>query len=328
MSKKANPTTIGLFVVIGVTLAVAGLVAFGSGKWFKQTETFILYFDSSVRGLNAGSAVMVSGVKVGTVKEVLIHFNQRDLDAFMPVIIEIDNQLLQSKTDKRYRLDDPEVVRSLVDKGLRARLQAESLVTGLLYVDLSLLTDPPPAVYHQVKPIYQEIPSAPNDIQMLMENLASLDIKGLSERLDRVLINIEQNLGQLQMRQINDGLTNLIESLNQVVDVPHLTNVLASLDRTLEETRLLAESLRSRVDPLAGGAEQTLADARQTMTDLRSAIEDLRGLLAPEAPLKRELALALDQISIAARSVGDLADYLSRNPNALLSGRKSPETAP
>ncbi|MCU0771934.1 MAG: MlaD family protein [Verrucomicrobia bacterium] len=321
MSKKANPTAIGLFVVLGVTLAVAGVVLFASGTWFKQTQTFIVYFDSSVRGLNAGSAVMVSGVKVGTVKEVLIHFNQQDLDAFMPVILEIDHQLLQSKTDKRYRLDEPEVVRDLVDKGLRARLQAESLVTGLLYVDLSLLSDPPPAVYHQVKPIHEEIPSAPNDIQLLMENLARLDLKGLSDRLDRVLASIETNLGQLQMREISGGLTNLLGSLNQVVDAPHLTNALASLDRTLEETRRLAERLNSKVDPLASGAEQTLAE-------LRLALEDLRGMLAPEAPLKRELAEALTQISLAARSIGDLSDYLSRNPNALLSGRKPQETAP
>jgi ABC-type dipeptide/oligopeptide/nickel transport system ATPase subunit len=206
--------------------------------------------------------------------------------------------------------------------------EAESLVTGLLYVDLSILSDPPPATYHQVQPIYQEIPSAPNDIQMVMENLARLDIKGLSERLDRVLLSIDQTLGELQMREINAGLTNLLGSLNQVVGAPHLTNALASLDRTLAETRQLAERLQTRVDPLAAGAEQTLADARQTMSDLRLAIEDLRDLLAPEAPLKRELAQALEQISVAARSIGDLADYLSRNPNALLSGRKPPAPAP
>ena len=59
MSKKANPTSIGLFVVIGLALGITGLVLFGSGKWFRSTEQFIVYFDGSVRGLNSGSAVMV-----------------------------------------------------------------------------------------------------------------------------------------------------------------------------------------------------------------------------------------------------------------------------
>ena len=328
MSKKANPTAIGLFVVIGVTLAVAGVVAFGSGKWFKDTEQFITYFDGSVRGLNAGSAVMVSGVKVGTVKQVLIHFNQADGDAFMPVIIEIDDDLLNEKTDTSFRLSDPKLLQELVDHGLRARLQAESLVTGVLYVDLSVLNDPPPAQYHQVKPIYKEIPSTPNDIQLLMENLASMDLKGISEKLDAVLSSLNTNLDQLQMREISAGLTNLLGTLNNVLDSSELTRSLANLDRTLEETRLLATNMRQSIDPLADGAEQTLADARSTMADLRLAVEDLRGLLAPDAPLKRDLAVALEQISNAARSIGDLADYLSRSPNALISGRKPTQRNP
>jgi paraquat-inducible protein B len=322
VSKTANPTTIGLFVVIGLALAVAGIVMFGSGKWFRQTEQFIIYFDGSVRGLNPGSAVLVQGVKVGTVKEVLIHFNQHDGDVFKPVIIDIDQELLNSKTDTRFLLSDETLLEELVEKGLRARLQAESLVTGLLYVDLSVLPDPPPATYHQAKQIYQEIPSAPNEIQMLIDNLAQMDIKSLSEKLDAVLVTLDESLGQLQMLEISHGLTNLLASLNKVVGSSQLTNSLATLDQTLEEMRLLMESLRARVDPLAGGAEETLAEARTTLVELRLAVDDLRGLLAPDAPLKRDLPAALDRISQAARSIGDLADYLSRNPNALLSGRE------
>lgn len=326
MSKKANPTIIGLFVVLGLALGIAGIVTFSAGKWFKQMEEFVVYFDSSVRGLNAGSAVMVAGVKVGTVKEVLIHYNQEDGDVFMPVIIEIDDKLLNSKTDKQFQLGNPAVLKEAVDKGLRARLQAESLVTGLLYVDLSVLPDPAPPRYHQVKALYQEIPSAPNDIKLIMESLAQLDFKGISEKLDKVLATLDDNLGQLQMGEISSGLTNLLASLNSVVNAPELTNAVARLDQTLQETHLLASELRTKVDPLATGAEQTLDEARTTIVELRLATEDLRGLLAPDAPLKRELAEALVQISNASRSIGDLADYLSRNPKALISGRKSTES--
>jgi len=328
MSKKANPTSIGLFVVISLTLGIAGLVTFGSGKWFKTMEQFIVYFDSSVRGLNPGSAVRVGGVKVGAVKEVLIHFNQVQGDVFLPVIIEVDNELLNSKTDRTIDLGNSELLQELVDKGLRARLQAESLVTGVLYVDLSVLPDPPPATYHQVEPLYIEIPSAPNDIKLLMENIAHLDFRGLSEKLDALLASLNEDLRQLQMEEISKGLTNLLTSLNAVVNSPELTGAVTKLDQTLEETHLLATELRTKVDPIGDGVAQTLVDAQTTMTELRLAVEDLRTLLAPDAPLKRELGGALDQISNAARSIGDLADYLSRNPNALLSGRKPQDPEP
>lgn len=328
MSKKANPTLIGLFVILGLALGVVGLVLFGSGKWFRQTEKFIVYFDTSLKGLNPGSAVRVSGVKVGTVKDVLIRFNQEPSDVFLPVIIEIDDELLNSKMDRTFDLEDPKVLQEAVDNGLRAKLEAESLVTGMLYVDLSILPDPPPARYHQLKPLYSEIPSAPNDIQRLMENLAALDFRSLSEKLDSVLAMLERNLGELRMREISAGLTNLLTSLDEVVHAPQLTNSLAKLDRTLAETHQLVVELRTKVDPVADGAQQTLAETRKAATELRLAIEDLRGLMAPEGPLKRDMAEALEQISVVARSVSDLADYLSRNPNALLSGRKHREPNP
>lgn len=328
MSKKANPTTIGLFVVIGLALAIAGIVAFSSGQWFKKQTEFIVYFDSSLRGLNAGSSVRVSGVKVGQVKEVLIHFNQVEGDTHLPVIIEVDHKLLNSKTDKQFRIDDPDELERVVGNGLRARLQAESLVTGLLYVDLSVQHAPTPALYHQVKPLYLEIPTAPNDIQLLMENLAHLDFRALTEKLDQVLVTLNEDLAELQVAEISAGLTNLLGSLNEIMSSPNLTNALANLDLTLGETRQLAEGMRQNLDPLAEGANETLAEARTTMAEMRLAVEDLRDVLAPEAPLRRDVAIALEQIGNAARSIGDLADYLSRNPNALISGRKPQQVNP
>ena len=328
MSKKANPTLIGLFVVIGLLLGVAGVVTFGAGKWFQQTEEFIIYFDSSVRGLNPGSSVTVAGVRVGQVKEIRIHYNQRREDVFMPVLIEIDHRLLNRKTDRTFTLSDPAELKDLVDKGLRARLQAESLLTGVLYVDLSILPDPPPATFHQLKPIHKEIPSAPNEIQRLMENLAHMDIRGLSEKLDQVLVTLNDNLNQLQMEEISSGITNLLTSMNALVDSRDLTNAVMRLNLTLEETQQLAADLRTRMGPVADGASRTLAEAQQTLSELRLAVEDVRGLLAPEAPLRQDLSMALDQISHATRSIGDLADFLSRNPNALLSGRKPSEPTP
>jgi paraquat-inducible protein B len=269
---------------------------------------------------------MVSGVRVGSVKEVLIHFNQADGDAFMPVIIEVDDALLNDKTDKTFLLNDPKLLEQLVEEGLRARLEAESLVTGVLYVDLSVLPNAPPPVYHQVKPMYQEIPSAPTQIQMLLENLARIDIAGLYKELQTVLDSLNSTLQELRMQEINAGVTNLLSSLNTIAASPELTNSLASLNRSLAEVERLAERLQKAAGPLGDEARKTLTEAQATLVELRLAAENVQGLLAPDAPLSRDLAGALEQLRHAARSVGDLADYLSRNPNALLSGRKPKES--
>jgi paraquat-inducible protein B len=91
---------------------------------------------------------------------------------------------------------------------------------------------------------------------------------------------------------------------------------------------LLAENLNRRVEPLADGLTNTVAQADQTLVQLRGSAEDLRGLLAPGSALQSELSLALSQLAEAARSLSSLAEFLEQHPNALITGRKSKETKP
>src|SRR5688572_29829714 len=96
---KPNTTLIGLFVVAAVGLAIAATVALGSNRFFDSPQTYVVYFDASMTGLNVGAPVKFRGVTIGSVKEVLIRFNQKSGDHAMPVLIEIDEKLLQKKTD-------------------------------------------------------------------------------------------------------------------------------------------------------------------------------------------------------------------------------------
>ena len=68
MSKKVNTTAIGLFIVTGVTLGVAGLLIFSSSKFFSKTREIIVYFDDSLNGLNEGAPVKFRGVTIGTLR--------------------------------------------------------------------------------------------------------------------------------------------------------------------------------------------------------------------------------------------------------------------
>lgn len=141
MSKNANPATIGLFIVIGLALGVGGIILFSSWKIFATTEKYILYFDASVEGLAPGAPVRFRGVTVGSVVETLIHHNQVAGDTHMPVIIEVDESLIRKKTDLTINLSDDASFQQMLRQGLCGMLQAESLVTGVLYVELDI---PPP----------------------------------------------------------------------------------------------------------------------------------------------------------------------------------------
>jgi len=321
MSKKVNPTILGLFMMIGLALGVGGIILFSSWKMFNKTERFILYFDTSVRGLNPGAPVQFRGVKVGAVIEKLIQHNQALEDTDIPVIIEVDESLIRKKTDRGISFSDEASFEKALQQGLRGTLQLESLVTGVQYVELDILSHPPPARFHQLKKEYKEIPTVPTKLETLFDKLANIDFKRLTDQLSSILTRLDSSLGELKVAEINQGLTNLLVSLNQLVRSPDLTNSLASVHRTLDEYRLLSETARARINPLANGADATLVELRQTF-------QSVRDVLAPQAPLRRDLAVMMDEMAEAARSVGALADFLNRNPNAVLSGRKAPAVKP
>src|SRR5262247_3118194 len=100
MSKKANPTSIGLFLICGLALTVAAVLAFTSRSAFHPRQKEILYFSTSLKGLNPGAPVKFRGVTIGSVVEVLIRHNQSNEDFSMPVIITIDKKVVQAKSDQ------------------------------------------------------------------------------------------------------------------------------------------------------------------------------------------------------------------------------------
>jgi len=318
MSKKANPTVIGAFIVAGLVLGITGLMIFSSGNLFSKKQKFILYFSGTMKGMSHGAPVQYRGVTIGTVLETYIAHNQALDDQFMPVIIEIDQSKLQKMTDRTVDVSSEEKLKELVSRGLRGRLDAASFITGVLQVQLDLLPNPPPPVYHQIKAEYPEIPTAPTNIQALLANLAKLDIQGMADKLNSILASLDTKLGDIDVKAMNAGVTNLLASLDRVVGSPDLTNSLASLHHTLDDFDALAKNIDTN----------TLAQVQATLGDLRVAVQGVSTMVAPGAPVQTELAGALEQLENAARSIGELTEFLKRNPNALITGRTPPKEKP
>ena len=322
MSKKINTTSIGLFIVTGLALGVTGLLLFSSSKMFSKTKDLIVYFDGSLNGLNEGAAVKYRGVTIGSVKRVMVQFNQATNDYAMPVIIELEEKLLKDRMPSFSYAFTESVMAGRIKQGLRASLETESLVTGVLYVGMDVDPDAPPAVFHQVTNIYPEIPSKPTQIQQLMQNLASLDLKSVQTNLNSLILKLDSTVGRLNMAQINQDVTNLLGSVNRLVSSPDITNSLASIKPTLDQYRELGAKLTGKIDPLADSLTNSLAEANRALAQLRGAGENLRTMLAPDAPIRNDLDLALQQMAGAAQSISSLVEFLKQHPNALITGRE------
>jgi paraquat-inducible protein B len=328
MSKKANPTAIGLFIVTAVAVGVGGILLFSSSKLFTRTLDVIVYFDDTLNGLDEGAPVKYRGVTVGSVKRVMVHFNQATNDYAMPVILELEEKLLRERMGEQPLAFTRQAVEERVKGGLRATLQTESLVTGVLYVDMRYHPNAPPPVFHQLEKRYPEIANEPTGIQQIFKNLASLDIAGLATNLNSLLIKVDTVVGALNGAQINAGLTNALRSVDYLASSPQISNDLAAVHATLEQYRLLGERLNQRVDPLADSLTNSLAEANRSLQQMRGALENLRNMIAVDSPLRSTLELDLKQIAAAAQSISTLADFLHRHPNALITGREESSKRP
>jgi ABC-type transporter Mla subunit MlaD len=69
MSKQANKTKIGIFVLGAMALLVIAIVVLGSGKLFRETFKAVCFFEGPVGGIDVGAPVVFDGVRIGSVTD-------------------------------------------------------------------------------------------------------------------------------------------------------------------------------------------------------------------------------------------------------------------
>ena len=204
MAAKSNPKVIGGFVVGAVALLVAGVIAFGGGQYFAKKGKAVLYFDSaSMSGLDIGSPVTFRGVKIGAVTEIDINY---DIDAqrlMIPVYVEIELDRIHVIRGKQ----DSKNIYELIDRGLRAQLVIQSMVTGQASIDLAFHPGTVAAFVGAEKDMV-ELPTLPSDIDLLKANLAEVLARISKLPLDeigaRTLDTIDST--NVLMKNLNDEI--------------------------------------------------------------------------------------------------------------------------
>jgi|SRR5208283_1589837 len=336
MSKQASKTLIGAFVLGAIALVVAGVVVFGSGKFFTPTKKFVMFFDGSVKGLNIGAPVIFRGVKIGQVIDIQLSFNPKDLTAVIPVYIAIEPRLLTVAKEFKPLLKDEEkkhsLIYAIIEKGLKAQLQLQSFVTGQLIVNLDLYPNKPIRLLGLEKD-YPEIPTIRNT--------------GLEE--------LTKKIEELPLMEITTNLNSALVGINKFVNSPDLQASAGSLNQMLKDTDVLVKKLAAQVAPvassimgtsdaarsafvqaektltfsegvpgqIAASIKETLSSAQGTLNEIRKAVENINGIAVQNANLGYEIGTTLEQIAELSRSIRVLADYLERHPEALIRG-KSP----
>jgi paraquat-inducible protein B len=318
MGKRISPTLVGAFVLGAITLAVAAIIVLGSGRIFLRPHLFALYFSSDVNGLKVGAPVKFRGVEIGSVNSILLSVgtpNRKVANAGdryrIPVIIDLETEKLV-KRGAAMNLDDPATVAQAIKRGLRGQLNVESLVTGLLYVDLDFRPDTPANFYMGPDSPYPEIPTVPTTLEQAATTLS------------KVMAQLEK----IKFDEVIKSLTNTAAAITSLVDSPKIQTAVDSLNlaaRSLGEASAsvnrLAASIDREIGPMGTDLRLTTEQTRATLKQTQDTLAAVQMTLGPNAPLNYELAQTLEQTSAAARSLRELSDYLRRNPSSVVRGR-------
>lgn len=327
MSKRANPTAIGLFLIGAIVLTVLGVSLLATTGWLADQSTFISYFGESVNGLEEGAPVKFQGVPVGNVTDLLIRIDQADKTFDVQVQYDVNLNRLLSQTGEFVDLGDPEVRRRQIEDGLRAQLQMESIVTGQLFVELAYRSDPdPPELTEGLTP-FPEIPTTPSLLSAFGTQAGSL----IGEMF-QILFRVNEMLEEVDMQGLNESVVASAESIQRLAEsgeiqaafgeVPAMTD---QFNRTMAEMQLVAEKLGAAVEPLQANLDTTNAEVVLTLQSMRRAVDDTQGFLTTDSGVGYQMQEALSSLKEAADALRLLALSLERNPDMLLRGKKTPE---
>jgi paraquat-inducible protein B len=309
VSKRTSPTLIGAFVLGALILTVVAIIVLGSGRFFRKTHEYVLYFDGSVNGLLVGAPAKLRGVQIGTVSRILLRYEQPPNDLRIPVFVEIDENAVRGRGGPAMDLEGR--IEEMIDEGLRGRLETQSLLTGLLYVGFDNYPGTPAERIRPPGSDPPEIPTVPTTLMRAQATLEDVLVRLREADLEKLASDVASTVAGLERLVNSEGLARAVDSLDDVSE---------DLRETLASVRKLVGTADGEIEPVADEVRRTAEQARLLLERAEGALLRTEALLDPDAPLVHQLETTLAETQRSARALRDLADSLERNPSSILFG--------
>ena len=302
MENQTNYYKLGLFVIVGLTLLLAGLVLLGVGR-FGQKKIYIeTYFDESVQGLSSGSAVHYRGFPIGKVEKIafVTQYYNFPMDSelyskylkYVMVLISINSEELARQDEASLK----KMLTSMAKEGARIRLTQQPL-TGLSYLDIDFL-DPNqyPPMELDWKPDNWYMPSAPSLLSTFTQSaeeafkqLAQVDIAKLSKDADDMMVAVKTAFQEAQVKEVSRQLQAFLREAEQTGS--NLKNMLA-----------------------AGGAS-SMATLPETIDRFEKTLVEIQTLLQTRSG---DFGRIINNVKHISQNIRDLTDKLKRQPSTII----------
>lgn len=328
MSKHANPRLVGIFVLGAAGLMVLAILGLSNGRIFTDVKEFVLFFEGRVGGLRPGAPITFRGAPIGSVREVNPLFIVNRQEFIIEVIVDVRIGSIEEIGDPIPDYEQDEQIEQLIEKGLRARLFLQSMVTGQLGVELDFLPDTA-AVVTGLRAGRIELPTVPSTF----------------EKLEAAVRKVTQQVDGVDLAELADEIHETLGAIRKVASSEQWIDLGANANAAIQDVQTLVRNVNGKVEPVASEvegtakaaraslveaeaafmeAQKTMVQARRTMTRVRQLIETADEVIKPGHPLQFQLVAAVEEVKETARSLRSLSDMLERNPNAIVFGKQGP----
>lgn len=270
---------------------------------FTKKVNFVLFFDSSVRGLSIGAPVEFKGIKIGSVLDIRLEYDKNNTSFSIPVLIEVEpERIIQHDTQEVDNTD--ETLQNMVKNGLRARLQTGSLITGQLFVELDMFPESAVVMRGDGTSRYPELPT----IEAANFDAITKSVQNLVAKLDRIKFD-----------KIGDELLGTLQGTNRIVNSPEIEGTVQDLEKAMASLR----SILKKVD--SSNIKEAIDAAHVALDKLGTTLTLTNKILKPNSPLQYNVIQLSDELSETARAIRALVETLERNPQSLIFGKDAGE---
>ena len=315
--ERAHSVAIGGFIVGALLIALATLLfVLGSGLGSDRSKV-VMVFDSSVKGLSVGAPVTLRGVEIGQVTGINLLLDSNTAKLIMQVEAELSGESIQMTEQPSVALID-----DLIGRGLRAQLGLQSLLTGLLYIQLDFHPETPVDLL-AIDTEYTQIPTIPTELERIVSQIEGLDIAQMAANLQSIAANVNAFVEQAPFQQLPADVGLTLASLRSLTTQLEATLATAGpgIDRVLNNSNTLVSEAAEALPKLTTLLEDNMTVLRNATARFESTMGEIDGLVSADSATAYRLNEALRELALAGRALQMLAKTLEEQPESLLRGK-------
>ncbi len=266
-------------------------------------------FSGSVAGLSVGADVTLHGLKVGEVTDVGLVYDPKQDRITAPVHYRVESERIAG-TSNVQGVPLGSVAAEMVKRGLRATLQAPSMITGQKIVALEFVPDAPPAELGRDGDVFI-VPSS--------------DAGGF-DSIARSANELLSKINRIDFDRMGKSLSGALAGLDDTVNGPQLKKTLAALEAAMLDVKDITHKLDADAGTALRRLPEISAQLQDALTNANRLLGSLNAGYGDDSRFRRDLDRLLPQLTDTARSFRALGDLLSRHPEALIKGRTNTGT--